>query len=534
MGSPLDSGYSDFDVFTPPKTENTKNYIYTSLVLIIVIAFITPILATVGGLPLLPLIVLAGIIYAVFVVVTNTLFEGMTSALFVLVVFNADVPVFDAPGLAQFNVYMMDLPLVVILTLLLWWEYTESRTQFRTETKIAIGSLGFFVLWSFLSAVVANGPSQTAAITFAMTQVRNGLILLASVLIIRRTNIWCGIYPLVIAVSGNVLIALVQTVNSGPLGLSYLGEVGPGYISRVVFGPFATQSGMYVGGFAGQSRIFAGVLLLVIPIVIFFSVSRSRWKTILAGGFVLSAAFIVRMSESDAGWAALLLTLLLSIGVLSYYAYRESDRQYYPGIANCILGIAVSIGTYTSRFLGPTTDGSDIGPTGETGASTGTTSQSSSVQELMTQLISVLPVVQASTFPVRIQQWVISIEIAGVYPLFGVGGYNFYLLSESLGLPRAFAVHNTFLAHLAATGFPGMIAYLLGISTVLYVVVRRAVSSPGKTGTFWGLLASGLIGFHALSFWVTIHSSVVAFGTFWAVCGMALTADRNVHSAIPN
>lgn len=526
MGSLLDSDYSDFDTFSPPKVGHTKNYVSTSLVLTVLLTVITPFLATVGGLPVLPLVALTGLVYAAFVVVTDTLFEGVSSALFVLLVFNADIPLVNAPGPAQFDVFLMDLPLVLALALLLWWEYTESRTRFRTETAIAVGSLGFFVLWSFISAVVANGPSQSAAVMFGATQLRYGLILVASVLIVRRTNVWCGIYPLIIAVSGNVLVALTQAVNDGPLGLSYLGEVGPGYISRVVLGPLVTRSGMYVGGFTGQSRLFTGVLLLVVPLVVFLSVRRSRWKTILTGCFVLSAAFIVRMSESDAGWASLLLTLVLSIVVLSYYAYRESDRRYYPGISYCVLSIAISIGMYTSRFIGPSTDGADPEPSGGTGGSTG--SQAPSTQESATNFIASVPVVQASTFPIRVQQWAASVELVSMYPLFGVGGHNFYLLSESLGLPRAFAVHNTFLAHLAATGFPGAIAYILGIGTVLFVVLRHAVFAPGEAGTFWGLLAAGMIGFHALSFWVTIHNSVVAFSTFWAVCGMALAADRNV------
>lgn len=529
MGSLLDGNYSGFEYFSPPKTDNTKNYALSSLVLTTILVVIVPFLSTVGRLPTLPLVILGGIVYALFLTGGDMLFEGISSALFVLLVFNANVPLFDAPGTAQFDIFLMDVPLILIPLLLLWW-HTESRPRFRTETTVVFGALGFFALWSLLSALVANGPSQPAAVLFAMSQFRYVLILFASVLVIRQTNVWCGVYPLLIAIGGNVLISLTQALNDGPLGLSYLGEVGQEYISRVVLGPLVTHSGMYVGGFTGTSRTFVGILLLVTPLVVFLSVSRSRWKTVLAGGFVLFAAFIVRMGESDAAWMAFLLTLILSIVVLSYRAYQRSDRLYFSSITNCILGIVASIGMATSRFRESSTDGTDIAPSG--GTSPSVPQQSPEAQELVTNVITSVPFVETSTFPVRLQQWAASIEIVSNYPLFGIGGFNFYLLSESFGLSQSFAVHNTFLAHLAAMGYPGLIAYLLGIGTVLFVVFRRAVFSRGESGTFWGLFAVGMIGFHALSFWITIHNSVTGFSTFWAVCGIALAAESDWQPAI--
>lgn len=530
MGSLLETDRRNITALPSPNYLDIKNSIYSAVVLTASLVIIVPLLVTVGGLPTLPLVAFTGVVYAVFVTLNDMLFEGLSSALFVLFAFNANIPIIESSGPAGFSIFMLDLPLIALLFLLLWWEHTESRTQFRTATTVVIGSLGVFTVWSLISAFVANGPSQPAAFTFALAQFRYVLILFVAVLLVRRTNCWYGIYPLIIAISGNVVVGIFQTINDGPLGLSYLGEVGAEYISQVALGPFVTHSGVHIGGFTGTSRTLSGVVILVVPIVIFLSVGRSRWRALLASGFVVGAAFIVRMSGSDAAWAALLLTLVMVAVVLLYHSYRERQSRYLTGIANCALGFAVSGGLYISRFMNPSTDVSE-----PTESSVATSGSGSSTQDLVTDTVASIPIIQANTFPIRLQQWIISAEIASTHPLFGIGGYNFYLVSESFGLPRAFAVHNTFLAYLAATGIPGIAAYLLGIGVVLFVVLRHAIFSHDEASrVFWGLFASGIIGFHALSFWITIHNSVVAFSTFWAVCGIALAAERELFSPIYN
>ncbi|MFC6723320.1 O-antigen ligase family protein [Halobium palmae] len=524
----------DVSAFLSPSDENAEqSYLLASLVLVSLLTVVVPLFFIVTDVPALLLISFAGVIYAALIIGRDIFFEGVTSALFVFVLFNANVPLISGPGPAQINLLLVDVVLIPTLLTLLYQRHIDSPSFSLNARTIATACLGVFVLWSFVSAVVSNGQFQSAGLMFGVSQLRNLLILLTSTLVIRRTSVWCGIYPLVVSVGGNLLFAIAEVFNGSSFGLTYLGEVGGGYIETVSLGITSVRAGLYAGAYVGSSRTLVAILILVLPIAAAACLRWDTWGRIVTVIYVVAGAFLVRVSATDAGLMALLLSLGLSIACLLYYAYRESEMAYLTTVGAFALGIAATVALYASRRIGgsdsnqPSDTSSDNGGQAnasgrEVSGTTGSTRNPTTVEEQLIEILSAVPIVNVNNLSIRLQQYAAAIQISIDHPLFGIGGHNFNRVATSYGLPHQIQIHNTFFAYLVATGIPGLLAYLGSILVILTIAVRRAVSGIGNDGMVWGLIAAGMVGFHAFSFWTTVHSSVMAYGAFWAVSGLVI------------
>ena len=72
---------------------DTNAFLSTSLVLVTLLTTFVPFITLLGNVSLIVTVAGAGIVYMIFLFSTGTILEGIGSAVFVLAVFNANVPI---------------------------------------------------------------------------------------------------------------------------------------------------------------------------------------------------------------------------------------------------------------------------------------------------------------------------------------------------------------------------------------------------------------------------------------------------------
>ncbi|WP_152422464.1 hypothetical protein [Natrinema pallidum] len=140
----------------------------TSIILIVGLVFVIPIFALWKNISLLILVPIAGIFYSLYLYTTNRVFSGIVSSFFILSIFNADIPIVRVPTNEVFSLYLVD-PIAIGLFVVLGYGFSREIQDARDKWLgvIAVFGLTIFVLWSYLAAVIGNGPSQSAAMVFS-------------------------------------------------------------------------------------------------------------------------------------------------------------------------------------------------------------------------------------------------------------------------------------------------------------------------------------------------------------------------------
>lgn len=134
---------------------------------------------------------------------------------------------------------------------------------------------------------------------------------------------------------------------------------------------------------------------------------------------------------------------------------------------------------------------------------------------------------ETANFSIRLQQYAAAIEIGLTYPLFGIGGENFLLVAESYGVSRPIVIHNAYLGYLAAIGIPGALLFIGSLIAVLLIAVAETVRTSNDDRLLWGMLACGLLGFYAFSFWTSGWKYEAPYMTFWVLAGAIVGARRH-------
>jgi uncharacterized membrane protein YgcG len=526
-------------------------FLITSLV------FVTPVLVVGLGVPLLAVLPLVGVVYASYAYRTNRLSAGLLSGFFVLSIFGANIPLLSGPEKAYFSIYIVDLLAISILAGLVYHDGLDWHSIYQSKLKIG-AVLGFvvFVCWSYASAAIGNGPSQFASALFAMQQTRYLLLFLVTIFVIKETSLFVGLYPLLLSILGNLFYAVAEALAGRTFGLTYLGDAGGRELFELTFGPLTLPTGLYAGGFVGDTRILISLALLLLPFLVYWGVYGSQRVSIVAILGILSAVYIIRFGETDAGWMASLIVLGLTAALWAWLSLSENDFGLLSGCILSLSGIGASMLLYQQRFYDffaeespdPTNESSNESTSGNatesTGGSNGTTSSSEgaaaggggsgdggmSVNEWITELFSYIPLIKVDTLGVRLSQYAAAVEILLTYPLFGIGGYNFVLVAEEYGVPSALGVHNTFFSHLAATGIIGLISYSVSVLAVVGLVVVHIRRASQRRRLLWGCILTGLIGFHAYSFWVVIYGWHASNVAFWLLSGIVVGASSAVSN----
>jgi len=515
----------------PPSSISTDTTIGTAVCLTVLLIVFAPVSHLITGISLITTIALVGIIYTVVIFRYGVLIEGLLSAFFVLLTFNADVPLVRGPGIAKISVYLLDFGTILVFLLGILW-YQKRRPTFSVAFRVVLGSLGGFVLWSFLAAFFGSGSSLAAGLMFSVSQVRILFIFSGAGMVVYWTDIRQALYPLIISVASHLVLGIVQTVTGGIIGFSRLGETSGQAISTFTIGSYTIATGLHAGGFVGTGRVFIAVLLLLTPFFWYAADSDTRFAmaTVAVGAITL----LVRVGDTESGLGAFFITgLLFLFGILSF---KGADCRHYRRLGVAVLSIGMLTGLHlgnTIRAFGislvtgfvdtvqeiistddtTTTEGGLGDPTGQPsdseGAGPNTNAGSGDIA------------VDASNLDVRLEQYEASIDIVIENPLFGLGGWNFPLRSTQYQLPEMMAVHNTLLSHLAATGIIGALLYLVAVVAVVLHLIRNVIYGTDRQG-LWIAIACGIIGFQAYSFWTTVHHSTTAIAVYWALSGAAV------------
>jgi O-antigen ligase len=125
---------------------------------------------------------------------------------------------------------------------------------------------------------------------------------------------------------------------------------------------------------------------------------------------------------------------------------------------------------------------------------------------------------------VRLQQYTAAIDVGLQFPLFGIGGWNFEVISKSYGFEKDMIIHNTYLAYFAELGVPGVLAFLISILLPVVFAINLARTSEPDEATIWWSLMFGLLAFHAYAFWTSIYVSTVSYGVLWLLNGLIVGA----------
>lgn len=491
----------------PPQSVAERNVLLSTVFLSTLLVAGVPLLAVSIGVPTLGLVAAAGVLYAAVLVFTDTVFEGLCGAVFVLVTFAANIPLIELPmggggyTTPMLEVLMVDVVVVPFAGLICWWLYAGKLSLSFGREKIAGYALAGLVGWSLLAALVAHGPSRLAALFYVVGHLRYLLLFAVGAVVVRYIGIHTTIYSLCIAIFAQLAYAIVEVLYREPIGLTRLGDGVGGFISVFSVGPLLFKTSLSAGGFTGTSRVLATVLLLVVPILLVIIVRRSPpWKLVAAVTLVASI-FLFRVSKSDSAFGALLITTF-SAGVALCVFWRTTDpagRTVRYKTADYVFGFASSIGSIFLAVFLFSRPNIVKGNAGSRAISTANLSD-------------------------RIQQYVAALDIGFHYPLFGIGGMNFPLVAESYGLPDPIAIHNSYLSVLASTGIPGAILFLVSIGTVFVVAGGMALSTETDR-LFWAMLVCGMLGFHAYNFWTT--GGEVTYLVFWVLAGAIVGARRH-------
>ena len=528
------------DLSAPPDIGEGRTVPRYALYLTVLLVAIVPIVTVTTGVSVLVLVAVAGLGYGATLLVTQDVFEGLCAAVFVLVTFFANVPLVELPvggdgyTSPMLSILLVDLVAVPFAGLLFWWLYSGRMSLSFGRERIAGYALAGFVGWSLLAALVADGPSRLAGLFYVVVQLRYLLLFGIAAVVVRYIGIHSVVYSLGIAIFGQLAYAVAEILNQGSFGLTYLGDSSGGPAPHFFVGPLQFESSLYAGGFAGTSRGLVALLLLIIPILIAVTVRRSTpWK-LAAGAALVASVLLVRVSETDTGWMAFLLTTALALATVCAFwiltdTTARSDRggtlDYVAGIASAIGAMALSVFLFSKREVSDTSGGTDgsIDAGSPAGASS---SNGGSVGDdnLLVRALDYAPLVESGNLSIRLQQYVAAVDIGIQYPLFGIGGMNFPLVAESYGLPRPIAIHNLYLAVLVSTGVPGAVLFLVSIGTVLVVAGRTALS-PESDRLLWAMLVCGMLGFHAYFFWVAVYGGVATL-VFWVLAGAIVGASR--------
>ena len=529
----------------PPQQFDERTMLRLVLILTGLLVVAVPLVAVMSPIPLLALVAVAALVYAAILVATNTVFEGLCGAVFVLCTFSGNLPLLErasAAGPIQLNLLLVDFVVIPLVGLFVYWNRGFSLPTIHHLDTMVGYALGGVVVWSLLAALVGNGQSRFAAIVFVIKQARYLLVFAVVVGVVRYTGFRTALYSLLVALGGQMAYAIAEVFNRGSFGLNYLGDSPGVTLGTFDIGPVAVQTSMYAGGFVGTARGLVLLIILFSPIVIERIVNGTRLQRSLSVAYLLGGAFMVRVSATDSGWIAFFSAMLLVVIALAYSAMKADTTsasaetiRYLYGYA-CTLGVAVLV-LFSSVGLRPLTwfsdsgrEQSDEGPIGanDTGGAsnvTSTPSTGATPADSPPGLVEQIPLVDTANLGVRVQQYVAASEIGLTYPLFGLGGDNFPLVAESYGLPKPIAVHNVYFAHLANIGILGGLLFIVAF-VLPAVVALRQFRRSGNDRLLWGMLVCGLLGFYAYNGWTTGYTIAATSLSFWALAGAIVAESR--------
>jgi len=401
----------------------------------------------------------AGVIYTAFVLSKRWIIAGLASSIPVLALFNINFP-FVLPFIdGEVRVYLVDLPILVLGSFgLLYARYSDSKL-----VRLFIISTLLLAVWTLITGLLAVAQGfPTNGLLFGVNQFRYVFVAGSAFVLVY----WFGIrLPLVLVLSTasyQTVIAISQAILGPTIienRLIYLGEYGVSYglYNEMDIMGVVIHSGKFAGGLLGSSRSLLAILVLLFPVAVY----RAFCENSISGYICMVGAplLIVMSAWSENGAAALFLMIMLLL-VYSFFIKRER--------INVSPLTAFSI-TVVAGFCA---------------------------------LIVAVWVLQSGVVhgtEIRWEQYVVATQLFLNNPLFGVGGMNFSIAIELLGITgsdRLFDlgdVHSMYLFYLYGSGLFGVALLLLPVGIAYWCTLRSGFSAS-RSETYIEMLMIGIFG----------------------------------------
>jgi len=466
---------------SPVRTQVTLSALLTA-----VIVGLVPVGGVLGA-PVRLLLVGGVVLYALAAVAVDAVFEAVAVAFVFVGVFNTRA----MPALPAGELRVVSLLGLVTAALLVSRNGVPEGWLRRADRRVVVGGFAVFALWGVVAALAGNGPNRGAAVWYSIEQFRYLCLLVLSALLVREGNAVRVLAPLTFAL-GATLVFAVDQVFAGTAG--YLVNFGTaGFeIARQWPSPPLTAfprggTVLYERGAFGQNRTMVGLAIVFVPLVL-ARAAGSRRDAAVALTAVMGLVSIVA-SGSHAAIAALYAALA---PVALYATTRVFDRAGMDRARRLVVPVSVAVGV--------------VAVVGALAA------VASGPQNIL--------FVRTNNLGIRLQQYAAAIDVAVRYPLVGVGGGG-----RNVGAVTGVGVHNIFLYHLAATGVPGLLSYLVSTGGGTAVCVSRCLTARSGDRWLWVGILGGLLGWYTYAFWTVAWRWELLNATHWLLVGVVVGAE---------
>jgi hypothetical protein len=446
-----------------------------------------------------------------YILYTREYRVGFLAVFAVTSTISANVPILGRPaafaGPAVGSIVLVEIVAIPGIVYLLYdwqdWDHVELL-------------LMAYSIWAAVSVVFGVGPAKIAGFWFAAYSLM-GVVSYALFRRAMQREVISGVEAVslfLFAAAGQGVIAFCQFLNTSNFGLTTLGEAGNTSGVFLILFAHRFPVGTHISGFMSMSFALANYLVLLLPALVALAVMKRRQKHVsIALGFAaVLAAFGVRVTMSDAARGAMIIALVAFL--LSLLATKIDKRA--------VLGATVPL---LPAFTRSTTSGQ--GTTIETGGSEpsgGPSTTPTGTQGGSEPVTLSVPFFDLSNLGIRLEQYVVGIQMLLNYSLFGVGAANYPLVAMSYDAPYPpgaeypFPAHSIYITLLAETGIPGFTLYSLAgalvVLTGLYYGVKK--NDLLILGIACGLL--GTFAFGAFDYLQLYHPT--AFIPIWSLAGI--------------
>jgi hypothetical protein len=397
--------------------------------------------------------------------------------------------------------------------------------------------LSAYSVWVAVSVVFGVGPAKVAGLWFAAYS----LLGVLSYALFRRAvqrGVLSGVEAVALfafAGAGQAIVALAQFANESNFGFTTLGEGANGWVSLSLLS-HDVLIGTYVSGFMAMSFELANFMVLLLPALLAVAVrywEDIRARVLLVGSAGL-AALLVRFSMSDAGRGA----MVVALGALlaAFVAMRVSRRRVALAALPLLPVFLRSSVTGGSADIG----GADNQGSAEEAVISGegtSADQPTAVPPESTDPITItIPFFDLSNLGVRLQQYVVGLQLFVNNPLFGVGAANFQLVAMQYSAPYPpggaypYPAHSIYVMILAESGVPGLLFYATAAAAVILGGFYYGVQDKGllQIGIACGLV--GTFAYGALDY-LQLYSPT-AFVPIWCLAGVLAGFSSGVRLPI--
>jgi len=376
----------------------------------------------------------------------------------------------------------------------------KNRMQIRAlHIPTYVYFLGFTVLWSLISALVAQ---NTSLALFGVVQLfTSASILILSIYFFSDANERTYfIHQTIIVVLYAGLLGTIQYIYQHPIGL---------FIEQTKFlapSGYMTTDGVSLQRVAGQlshPTYFGTYLSLLLPIVIgsfvliinTYKRNRIRWILYLSSSVLGSIALLATFSRS--AWISMILIVFLYI-LNRHIALRERKRMSLSSIF-LIAGSVICV-----VFFG--------------------------MSEILTRLSSFSTLMQYGNAAPRIELMKIAWNITKQNPIIGIGLNHFTTVVDTMNVPNIIArfiypVHNTFLLFLSEIGFPAGLAFIL--FCIIGIIKTYNITQSHPFSLFAWL---GCVTFFINSQVHTIFNQDPSFSIFMVLLGYLIATQYNAKT----